>query len=197
MIEINQASEYASVAKGRELLDKGDILAAVECYQKVHDPDAEDEGEARNMLIEARAHLSRKHLLEALEHFEEALVMGTDVQRRQAVDGITKIGEMRSKLGPLTKKLKKGLDDLGISLKELGLAMLSPQENVLLITPEAAEKLPPQFTKGSKISRLPQHLTEQSLPLETDRCIPYADDEDVRYIIDVATALGKISKNQN
>jgi tetratricopeptide (TPR) repeat protein len=197
MADTNQASEYALVAKARQLLDKGDISAAVECYQKVHEPDAEDEREARNMLIEARAHLSRKHVLEALEHFEEALVMGTDVQRRQALDGITKIGEIKTKLGPLTKRLKKGLDDSGVSLKELGLALLSAQENVVLITGESAEKLPASLTKGSKISRLPQHLTEQALPFATDRCIPYADDEDVRYIIDVAVELSKISKDQN
>jgi tetratricopeptide (TPR) repeat protein len=195
MVDTNQASEYALVAKARQLLDKGDIPAAVECYQKVHEPDAEDEGEARNMLIEARAHLSRKHVIEALEHFEEALVMGTTVQRRQALEGIAKIGEMKAKLGPLTKKLKKGLEESGVSLKEVGLALMSAQENAVLITAEAAEKLPTSLTKGGKISRLPQHLTEHPLPLATNRCICYADEEDVRYIIDVAVGLSKISKD--
>ncbi len=100
MIETNSnAEEFSLVAKGRKFLAQGDIPSAVKCYEKAFDPEAVDETEARSMLIEARSHLSRKHLLEALESFEEALLTGTDVQRRQALDGILTIAEMRSRLG--------------------------------------------------------------------------------------------------
>ncbi len=191
MIETNQASEHNFVIKGRESLDKGDLSTAIEYYKKAHDPEAIDEPEARNMLIEAHALLSRKHFLEALEHFEEALIMGTDVQRRQAIEGISRIAEFRSKLSSLRQKLKKSLDQVGVPLKELGLALVSKSENVVLITQESLEKLPSHLVKGTKISRLPQHLTEIQPPLSSSKCIPFADEEDIKYIAEVANELRK------
>jgi len=191
MIETNaQTAEISWVAKGRELLEKGEVASALECYEKVFEPEALDETEARTMLIEARANLSRKHIQEALDCFEEALVMGTDVQRRQALDGIISVGEIRSRLRSLTPTLKKGLKDrLGKRLASSGLALVSDEENVVLISPEAIERLPGHLAKGSRISRLPQHLTDLQLPFQTDKCIPYADEGDLRYVLEVATSL--------
>lgn len=193
MITSNPTSEYTLVIKARELLDKGSFSAAVDLYNRIHDPEALDEGEARDMLIEAHALLSRKHLIEALEHFEDTLVMGTDVQRKQALDGILKIGEIRSKIPNLFGKLKKNLDALGVSLKDLGLASLNKHENVVLITETALEKLPNHLMKGTKISKIPQHLLDQELPISTTKCIPFADEDDIKYILDVATELKKSS----
>jgi tetratricopeptide (TPR) repeat protein len=192
MIETNTTtSEFSLVAKGRELLEKGDISSAVEYYGKAFDPDSLDESEARSMLIEARSHLSRKHLLEALESFEEALLMGTDVQRHQALDGILTIGQIRSGLGPITTSLASELKALLRDLppSELGLALMEGDENVVLLSVEAVAKLPGHLTKGSKITKLPQHLTDYVLPFESNRCIPYTDEEDVRFILDVASEL--------
>jgi len=186
------------VAKGRELLEQGDLSSAVEYYGKAFDPDSVDENEARSMLIEARSHLARKHFLEALESFEEALLMGTEVQRRQALEGIFAIGQMRSRLGTLRQGLQQELDRLlgVIAPVEIGLALVGPGENIVLISTAAVENLPGHLTKGTRISRLPQHLTDHPLPIEATRCIPYADEEDVRYIIDVATELVKLQESQ-
>lgn len=195
MIETNTStSEFSLVAKGREFLEKGDISSAVEYYGKAFDPDSLDESEARSMLIEARSHLSRKHLLEALESFEEALLMGTDVQRRQALEGIFTIGQIRSGLDSITASVKDGLEQLlrDVPPLDLGLALVGGDENVVLVSIEAIEKLPVHLTKGSKISRLPQHLMEYRLSLETNRCIPYTDEEDVRFILDVAAELMRV-----
>jgi hypothetical protein len=192
MIESNASSaDLSLVAKGREFLERGDIASAVECYGRVFDPDTVDESEARSMLIEARSHLSRKHVLEALECFEEALIMGTEVQRRQALDGIASVGEIRSRLGALTTELKKGLKQrLGKkSPASSGLALVSDQENVVLISDEAIAKLPSSLTRGSRITKLPQHMTDMHLPLQARHCIPYAHEDDVRYILDVAAHL--------
>jgi tetratricopeptide (TPR) repeat protein len=197
MIQTNaDVPEFSLVAKGREFLEKGNIPAAVECYGKVYDPDAVDETEARNMLIEARAHLSRKHLLEALESFEEALLMGTDVQRRQALDGISVVGEVRSRLRTLTAQLKKSLKEILGQQKpnSRGIALLSVEENVVLISEDAIQSLPVSMAKGGRISRLPPHLIDQHLPLETDKCIPYVNEEDVRYILEVVATLGEPQK---
>jgi tetratricopeptide (TPR) repeat protein len=192
MIETNTTtSEFSFVARGREFLEKGDIASAVECYGKAFDPDSLDEREARSMLIEARSHLSRKHLLEALESFEEALLMGTDVQRRQALDGILTVGQIRSGLSILTDALKSRLDALfgGRPLSDFGLTLMGNDENVILISKDAAETLPVLLTKGSRISRLPQHLTDYDLPFETTKCIPYINQDDVNFILDVAAEL--------
>jgi tetratricopeptide (TPR) repeat protein len=201
MIEINaSAGNFSWIAKGREFLENGDLQSALECYDQAYDPESLDEYEARNMLIEARAHLSRKHILEALESFEEALSMGTDVQRKQALDGISTVGEIKSQLGPLTAKLKKSLKG---ALGKRGpharrLALVSDTDNVVLVSPEAADSLPAHLLKGGKIGRLPQHLSDFSLPFATDRCIPYTDEDDVRYILDVAAALsGKAEVRPN
>jgi tetratricopeptide (TPR) repeat protein len=196
MIQTNaDVPEFSLVAKGREFLEKGNIPAAVECYGKAYDPEAVDETEARNMLIEARAHLSRKHLLEALESFEEALLMGTDVQRRQALDGISAVGELRSGLSAITTSLKKGLKEvLGQKAGSLGIALVSDEENVVLISEEAIQILPAPLSKGGRIGRLPPHLADRPLPLETDKCIPYVNEEDARYILDVAAILEQSQK---
>jgi hypothetical protein len=192
MIETNTStSEFSLVAKGREFLEKGDISSAVEYYGKAFDPDSLDESEARSMLIEARSHLSRKHLLEALESFEEALLMGTEVQRRQALEGIFNIGQIRSGLDSISASLKEGFERLlqDAPPSDIGLVLLGGDENVVLVSNRAVEKLPGHLTKGSKISRLPQHLTDYRLPFEANRCIPYTDEEDVRFILDVAAEL--------
>ena len=192
MIESNASSaDMSLVAKGREFLERGDISSAVECYGRVFDPDTVDESEARSMLIEARSHLSRRHVLEALECFEEALIMGTEVQRRQALEGITNVGEIRSRLGPLTAELKKGLKQrFGKKTPATtGLALVSDQENVVLISEEAIAKLPSSLTRGSRITKLPQHMADMHLPLRTGHCIPYTHEDDVRYILDVAAHL--------
>ncbi len=184
----SQSVEYSWMAKGREAVEKGDVDTALQWYEKVHDPDAADESEARNMLIEANALLSKKHLMEALDHFEEALVMGTTVQRRQALEGIGKIGNVKSNLGELTAHLEKGLRSLGAPIESLGLATLVG-ENLVLITGEAAAKLTPKLSRGAKILRLPQHLLDQELPFEAEKCIPYSDENDVIYILAVAEEL--------
>ncbi len=188
------------VARGRQFLEEGDVSSAVQCYEKVHDPDALDETEARSMLIEAHANLARKHLMEALESFEEALLMGTDVQRRQALDGISTIGQIRSQLPGLTAMLKKGLKEvLGRRGAEPpAISLVADDENVLLVSPEILETLPAVLAKRKKIRRVPQHLTEIKLPIDASYCIPYADKDDVDYILEVAawTVAGK-SPEQN
>lgn len=189
MVETNADTlEFSWVARGRQLLEQGDVPSAVECYEKAYDPDALDETDARSMLIEAHAHLVRKHLLEALDSFEEALLMGTEVQRRQALDGIATIGKMKSQLPALTATLKKGLKEF-IGRRgpaSASMALISDDENVLLVSPEVVESLPTNLTKRKKITRIPQHLAEVKLPLETSHCIPYADKEDIDYILEVA-----------
>jgi tetratricopeptide (TPR) repeat protein len=191
MVKTNaQTAGVSWVAKGREHLEQGQVALAVECYEKVFDPEALDETEARTMLIEGRAHLSRKHIHEALDCFEEALVMGTDVQRRQALDGIATVGEIRSGLRSLTTSLKKGLKDrLGKRQIASGLSLVSDDDNIVLISREALERLPSHLAKASKISRLPQHLVDLPLPFETDKCIPFADQGDLQYILEIASSL--------
>ena len=200
MIETNATpGNFSWISKGREFLENGDLPSALECYDQAFDPEALDESEARSMLIEARAHLSRKHILEALESFEDALSMGTDVQRRQALEGISTVGQIKAGLAPLTAKLKKGLKG---ALGKRGplasrLALVSESDNVVLISEEAAESLPAHLLKGGKIGRLPQHLTDYPLPFPTSKCIPYTDEEDVRYILEVAAALsGRVEPRQ-
>lgn len=197
MIQTNaDVPEFSLVAKAREFLEKGNISAAVECYGRAHDPEAVDETEARNMLIEARAHLSRKHLLEALESFEEALLMGTDVQRRQALDGISALGEIRAGLRALAAYLKKGFKEIFGQQRPSarGMALVSDEENIVLISEEAVQSLPAPLAKGGRISRLPSHLVDHPLPLKTDKCIPYVNEDDARYILEVAAALGRVQK---
>jgi hypothetical protein len=196
MIESNmQASEVSLMAKGRELLESGDISSAVESYSKAYDPDSVDEREARGMLIEARSNLSRKRTFEALECFEEALLMGTEVQRRQALEGIVLVGNARTKSrtlhDELTSEFNRILGDRPLS--DIGMAMLSSRENVVLLAVTQMEKLPVQLAKAARISKLPPHLADHELPIPTDRCIPFVDEEDVRYILEVATELERQS----
>lgn len=197
MIGTNAESGEFSLAKGREFLQRGDVSTAVQYYGRVHDPDSEDEAEARNMLIEARAHLSKKHLTAALESFEEALVMGTEVQRRQALDGITAIGEMRSNLGPLTAKLKKGFKSIFGKKGSVsaGLAFVSDEDNLVLVSAEAFEALPVKLAGSKRITKLPSRPLDVQLPFAPSRCIPYTDEEDAQYILDVAEALAERGKS--
>ncbi len=186
-----QSAEPSLIEKGRELLARGDIPSAVECYRKVFDPDSLDETEARGMLIEARSHLSRKHLTEALECFEEALVMGTEVQRRQALEGICTVGEVRAAAKSLTIEIKKGLEECAsrTDAAQMGMALFSEDENMVLVSSSAVENLPVHLSRSSKIHPLPPYLVDHPLSDELDRCIPYTSDEDVRYILDLAEYL--------
>jgi tetratricopeptide (TPR) repeat protein len=197
MIETNtNTAEFSLVAKGREFLQRGEVSAAVECYGKAFDPEAIDETEARSMLIEARSHLSRKHLLEALECFEEALLMGTEIQRRQALEGITTIGEMKTRLVSLTAKLKSGLNEIvgNATLPSIGLGLVSEEENTVLITNEAVRDLSGRMAVGKKLTRLPQRYEDYQLPVDANRCITYGDEDDVRFILDVAKELVSIHR---
>jgi hypothetical protein len=191
MMNINtNLADEALVIKGREFLERGDISSAVECYNKAFDPDSADEEEARSMLIEGRSHLSRKHLMEALECFEEALLMGTEVQRRQALEEIITIGEIRARLGALIPGLKKGLKEcFGKQYRAAGLALISDVENIVVISQEMFENLPTHLAKNSKITRLPQHITEDVLPFKALRCVPFTDKDDVRFIFELAASL--------
>jgi hypothetical protein len=191
MININtNFADESLVIKGREFLERGDISAAVECYGKAFDPDSADEGEARSMLIEGRSHLSRKHLMEALECFEEALLMGTEVQRRQALEEIMTLGEIRARLGALIPGLKKGLKECFANRPgPASLALISDVENIVVISKEMFDNLPTHLAKSSKITRLPQHITEDVLPFKAVRCIPFTDKDDIRFIFELASSL--------
>ncbi|MBI5250396.1 MAG: tetratricopeptide repeat protein [Desulfomonile tiedjei] len=200
MIETNSTNEeFSLVAKGREFLDQGDISSAVKCYEKAFDPEAMDETEARSMLIEARSHLSRKHFLEALESFEEALLMGTDVQRRQALDAILNIAEIRSRVGTLTEQLGIMLEEIATQwpIVRESIVFVSEDENVVLLSRDAVDKIPGHLAKASRISRLPQHLADRELPIDADRCVPYADEEDLRFIVELARALASYKEPED
>lgn len=183
--------ELSLVEKGREFLKFGDVTAAVACYGKVYDPDSLDEEEARSMLIEGRSNLSRKYLHEALDCFEEALIMGTDVQRRQALDGISEIGKIRADLKGLTATLKKGLRKcFGRKMRGPGgPALISDSENVVLITNETVGTLPKHLARSSRIQGVPPHLSDVILPIPADKCIPYTTNADVQLILDIAGHL--------
>lgn len=183
--------EFSFVARGREFLDQGDIASAVEYYSKAFDPESLDEPEARNFLIEARAYLSRKFLPEALENFEEAIIVGDQIQRRQAIEGITSIADIRLRLGFLTQQLKVKLRETagGKNKRIPGLSLISDEENIVLISNESLTKLPERLTRGVRIAKLPLRLEGTQLPLEAQKCIPYSNEEDISYIIEVATAL--------
>ena len=183
--------ELSLVEKAREFLAFGDVPGAVACYSKVFDPDSLDEEEARSMLIEARSHLSRKYLVEALDCFEEALIMGTDVQRRQALDGIAEIGQIRAGMKSLEETLKKGLRKcFGRKMKApAGPALISDSENLVLITAEMLESLPKHLARSSKFQSVPPHLADAVLPIPADKCIPYTTEADVRFILEIAEHL--------
>lgn len=187
----NNADEFSYVARGRELLEQGDIAAAVEFYSKAFDPESLDEPEARSMLIEARANLSRKFLPEALESFEDALIVGDIIQRRQAIEGIVTIADIRSRLGFLAQRLKAGLKEVARkkTLQISGLALLSDDENLILISNEAIAKLPDRLSRGVGIAKLPQRLKVANLPINAEKCIPYSNEDDIFYILEVAKAL--------
>jgi hypothetical protein len=200
MIEANSdTAELSLVAKGREFLERGDIPSAVACYGQVYDPDTLDEGEARGMLIEARSHLSRKHIFEALECFEEALVMGTDVQRRQALEGLAAIGEIRARLPKLTEKLKESLAGYmaGEAPAADKLALVSDEENVVLVAIDAAARLPVHLIPARRITRVPQHLADQPVRFRTNACIPYTEESDIQYILEVAASINAIYREES
>lgn len=187
----NNTNEFSLLVKGRELLERGDVASAVETYKKAFDPDALDEPEARNMLIEARANLSKKFLPEALDSFEEALIIGEEIQRRQAIEGIISIAEIRGRLNVLTQQLKDGIKQLtGKKNRPIpGLALISDVENLVLISNEAMAKLPDRLVRGVRITKVPQRLSGSSMPLEAEKCIPYSTQDDVAYILEVAEAI--------
>ncbi|MFH0959477.1 MAG: tetratricopeptide repeat protein [Pseudomonadota bacterium] len=183
--------EFSFVARGREFLDQGDLASALEYYSKAFDPESLDEPEARNLLIEARSYLSRKFLPEALENFEEAIIVGDQIQRRQALEGITSVADIRMRLGFLTRQLKAKLKKTagGKNKRIPGLALISDEENIVLISNEALAKLPERLTKGVRIAKLPLRLQGATLPLDAEKCIPYSNEEDIFYIIEVATSI--------
>ncbi len=186
-----ETSQLTLVNRGRELLERGDVSSAVAYYGKVYDPDSTDEPEARNMLIEGRSNLARKYLPEALDCFEEALLMGSEIQRRQALDGISSIGAIRAQQSVLTERLKSGLKGV-LELKpesSFGLSLISEDENLVLISEQAFSSLPPQFMRGARIVAIPQRLANAALPIDARRCIPYTTEEDIDFIIDMAEAL--------
>ncbi len=192
MIEITSANtEMSWNERCRKLLDDGNIAEAIECYKKWIDPDALDEREARNMLIEARAHLSRKYFSDALDCFEEALIMGTEIQRSQALEGIATVAEARMRLPKLTSALKKGLRERFGKRDSAfyGLALGPEGDNVVLLTEQAIEILPEHFKRGSRIGKLPPRLLEAASPIQAQRGTAYADMDDVRYILDIASTL--------
>ena len=200
MMNINaNFADESLVIKGRQFLERGDISSAVECYGKAFDPDSADEEEARSMLIEGRSHLSRKHILEALECFEEALLMGTEIQRRQALEEIMTIGEIRARVVGLIPELKKALTDRPGKRPSAfsGLALLSDVENVVVISRESFENLPTHLAKSGRITRIPQHITEDRLPFKADRCVPFTDKDDVRFIVELASTLSGEGKRIN
>lgn len=163
----------------------------MESYSQVYDPEAVDEAEARSMLIEGRSHLARKQIVEALECFEEALQMGTDVQRRQALDGITEVGKIRSRLKDLAPEIRRGIAvHFGDKDPQSGgMSIISDDENVVLVTVEAIARLPVRLAKAGHFQRLPPHLVDSELPLKTDRCFAYIDEEDAQHIIEIAAHL--------
>jgi hypothetical protein len=186
-----QTEEMSFAEKGRELLERGEVSAAMEYYKKSFDPEALDEVEARNMLIEARALLLRKHLLEALEAFEDALLMGTEVQRRQALDGIALVGRVRPGIRGLTAELQKTVEEsLGPkSLGSIGLGFAGEAENLVLITREAVSFLPDHLARAGRVQRIPAHLRGEDLPVDTDVCVLYSEPQDLQIIRDIAVFL--------
>lgn len=192
MIQSNlNTTENSIMEEARKFLERGEIPSAVELYSHAVIPDSEDEKEARDMLIEARSHLSKKNLIEALDCFEEALMMGTEIQRRQALEGILKIGQLLKGLKPLTSQIRKVFKDrfgkqLGVSR---GISLVSDEENVVIISRETFESLPNGLKKKNKILNLPDRFHDQTLPFSADKCIPYTDREDVDFILQVAAAL--------
>lgn len=194
-----ETSQLTLVNRGRELLERGDVSSAVAYYGKVYDPESTDEFEARNMLIEGRSNLARKFLPEALDCFEEALLMGSEIQRRQALDGISSIGSIRAQLSSLTHELKTGLKRILGKQSELsvGLAFISADENLVLISEEAFESLPAQLKKGARIVALPTRLSDEALPVDSQRCVAYTSEEDVNFILELARNLDEIKESQS
>lgn len=199
MIEtLRDTMEMSFLEKARELLDQGRIDDALEHYQQAFDPDSLDERESRNMLIEARAQLSRKYLKDALENFEEALVMGTEIQRQQAMEGILAVARIRSKLSALSHLLKRGFKErLGKrDPASLGLLPLPDEENVILISQEALESLPNHLITGHRIGRIPARISDKNLPFTADKCVAYADESDVHYILEITMALKRAAESK-
>ncbi len=193
----SETSQLTLVNRGRELLERGDVSSAVAYYGKVYDPDSTDEPEARNMLIEGRSNLARKYLPEALDCFEEALLMGSEIQRRQALDGISSIGSIRAQQGVLTEMLKSGLKAVLRKESEIsmGLSFISGDENLVLISEQAFCSLPPQFIRGARIVPIPTRLANTALPIDARRCIAYTTEEDINFIIEIAEALKENSQS--
>jgi len=94
-------------------------------------------------------------------------------------------------LGYLTGELKKGLKKFFGREKPIshGISLVTDEENVVLVLPEALEGLPSTMSRSARIRQLPPHLIDRALPVETGLCIPYTDQEDVDYILSVAAHL--------
>ncbi len=193
------AAELSLSTRARELLDKGEVAPAVELYCQMFDPDAQDEHEARNLLVEAWAFLAAKQILDALDCFEETMTIGTEVQRRQALEGITQIGELKTRIRPLVQKVRRSLKKhLGKEVSEkVGLAFFTEEENLVLISGDAVSALPGQLLRGNRIRTITQRLKDAPLPIRTTRCIPFTNETDVQYIDEVASTLAKLRKNPN
>jgi tetratricopeptide (TPR) repeat protein len=193
MIQSNiDASEFSMFAQGRRFLEQGEVDSALECYRNAYDPDSLDEREARSMLIEARAHLLRKHIFEALDAFEEALLMGTDVQRRQAIEGIETIAGIKAKLPDLIIQIKKIFKEkLGKRIQQTQFSLVSDSENVVIISSETLENLPAPLAKSPKLTRIPEHIQEQFMPFHGEKCIPFIDEDDIKFISEIAREIKK------
>lgn len=186
-----ETSQLTLVSRGRELLERGDVSSAVAFYGKVYDPESTDETEARSMLIEGRSNLAKKFLPEALDCFEEALLMGSEIQRRQALDGISSIGAIRVQQGILTSRLKSGLKRLLGKESEalIGLNLVSDDENIVFLSEDSFNGLPGQLAKAARIIRVPSRLSVVAAPMNARRCIAFTTEDDVDFILELAESL--------
>jgi hypothetical protein len=193
------AAELSLATRARELLDKGEVAPAVELYCQMFDPDAQDEHEARNLLVEAWAYLAAKLVLDALDCFEETMTIGTEVQRRQALEGITQISEIKLRIPPLVQKVRKSFKKhMGREVSEkMGLAFFSEDENLVLISDDAVNMLPGQLLRGNRIRPVTQRLKDAPLPIRAHRCIPFANEADAQYIDEVASTIVRLHKNRD
>ena len=91
----------------------------------------------------------------------------------------------------MVEEIKAGLKaHLGTQSPESrGIALISDEENVVLVADEVMPRLPAVLAKSTRMSRVPQHLQDQTLPFPTRQCIPYTDSDDVRFILEVIAAL--------
>jgi tetratricopeptide (TPR) repeat protein len=177
--------------RARELLDRGEVASALEFYGKAFDPDALDEVEARSMLIDARSLLARKRVQEALEAFEDALLMGTDVQRRQALEGIADIVTIRERQKSLALTLQAELKNRFVKKtpEAAGMAAVPNEDGIVAISADALAALPEHLAKGGRFQPAPPRLKEAGLPFAPVKSMIYTDESDVRHILEIAAHL--------